>query len=748
MTGAAVQRVINALTDHGSTPKPSNGSYKALCPAHDDHNPSLSITQGTDGRVLLKCFTGCQPEDIVAALGLSMPDLFESRPKPRESRLREVRAYDYLRPDGSLSYQVVRYDPKNFKQRRPGGPDGWVWDLKDLSAEDRELPFKLPELAAFRGGQPEQALVIAEGEKDCLAIWEQEIPATCNAGGAGKWKDGHSKAVIRLSFTDVVIIADRDEPGKSHALAVRDSLRRNGYKGHLRTVIAVCDDGCKDPADLIAHHGKDWRDHFDDLIMGGVTSGDTLSLPTGAPDVATKLSPSISYEWGASVECVKPDWLWRDWLCKGALHVLAGKQSGGKSTWVAYVIARLLQGRLDAPSGLKAGVISLEESNDRLAARLRASGADMDRVALYLTVTDQDKDGKQVERPWRLPQDLDALKGFIVSVGLSLLVVDGAGYAISGNQDYANVGTVLSGLAKVAERTGCAILAITHTRKEGTTDAVTAAIGSTAWTAIPRICWVCGVDPDDETESRRIVAVSKTNYKRPKSSIAYTIADDEEFEVGYATNIKEVATTADQVVAPREPVEDRSELAEAKRIVRGLLSDGPMLSTELTKLAKKEGVSERTLQRARNALNVRSEQRREGGSLIGWEVSLPELGHLGHLGQVRVKTGQKPSSALECQHRQTDDALGGLGTVGASRENTLKTESLGQHGQPPSESRTTTEELTEVPEVIHRPEKSTEDEPPCSQCGKPMFYPDSIDRGFCEHCRLHPPESEPIDELF
>ena len=54
-----------------------NGSWKALCPAHDDTEPSLSVCEGDDGRALLKCFAGCENPEIVSALGLEMKDLFE-----------------------------------------------------------------------------------------------------------------------------------------------------------------------------------------------------------------------------------------------------------------------------------------------------------------------------------------------------------------------------------------------------------------------------------------------------------------------------------------------------------------------------------------------------------------------------------------------------------------------------------------------------------------------------------------------
>ncbi len=57
----------------------SNGSWKALCPAHDDREPSLSVSEGDENKAILNCFAGCETENIVAGLGLEMKDLFERR---------------------------------------------------------------------------------------------------------------------------------------------------------------------------------------------------------------------------------------------------------------------------------------------------------------------------------------------------------------------------------------------------------------------------------------------------------------------------------------------------------------------------------------------------------------------------------------------------------------------------------------------------------------------------------------------
>jgi hypothetical protein len=73
--------------------------WLARCPAHADRLPSLSITEGRDGRTLLRCFAGCTTEAIVGALGLKLGDLFRSearplrpgaiRTRPTPSRVRE-----------------------------------------------------------------------------------------------------------------------------------------------------------------------------------------------------------------------------------------------------------------------------------------------------------------------------------------------------------------------------------------------------------------------------------------------------------------------------------------------------------------------------------------------------------------------------------------------------------------------------------------------------------------------------------
>jgi hypothetical protein len=77
-------RLLNRLEGVKST---GPDQWVALCPAHEDQSPSLSIRDAGD-RLLLRCFAGCSTEAVVAALGLQMADLFAS--SPSESRFRSA----------------------------------------------------------------------------------------------------------------------------------------------------------------------------------------------------------------------------------------------------------------------------------------------------------------------------------------------------------------------------------------------------------------------------------------------------------------------------------------------------------------------------------------------------------------------------------------------------------------------------------------------------------------------------------
>lgn len=134
------------------------------------------------------------------------------RPKPKE---RIVATYDYRDANGDLVFQVVRYEPKTFRQRKPDGA-GWSWSVKGV----RQVPYRLPELIEAIG--LEQTVFIVEGEKDVEGLAKLGVAATCNAGGAGKWPADFAEY---FRGADVVILPDNDDAGRSHRDIVGQSLR-------------------------------------------------------------------------------------------------------------------------------------------------------------------------------------------------------------------------------------------------------------------------------------------------------------------------------------------------------------------------------------------------------------------------------------------------------------------------------------------------------------------------------------------
>jgi hypothetical protein len=188
----------------------------------------------------------------------------------------------------------------------------------------------------------------------------------------------------------------------------------------------------------------------------------------------------------SSVTPSKPEWVVEGWVLRRALNLVVGRQGAGKTTWAAYLVACITTEQTfpgDAERGpMTAAVLSLEEPDDRVVARLRAANSDLERVHLFGDVDDLDDEGNHYRRRWQLPKDIAVLGQAIIELGIDVVIVDGLGYSIVGDShNYSVVGSALAALAGEAERTNVAIVGLVHPPK-GVSDPVTAAIGSTAWT--------------------------------------------------------------------------------------------------------------------------------------------------------------------------------------------------------------------------------------------------------------------------
>lgn len=256
---AALERVNLSHKDLGG------GKVEAQCPSHDDRQPSLSVSRGEKG-VLLHCQAGCETADVVAALGLTMSDLFDEPSTNGNGHREVVAAYDYVDEEGRPLFGVARLPGKDFRQRRPDGS----WGIKGV----RRVLYRLPQVIdAVKAGK---TVWIAEGEKDVHALEAAGQVATTNPGGAGKWRAEYGE---HLRDARVAILADKDAPGRKHARQVAASLA-----GVARQVkVGQCPDH------------KDIADH----LAAGRKLSDIVPLPEevgDARDAGDATSPTSSHE--------------------------------------------------------------------------------------------------------------------------------------------------------------------------------------------------------------------------------------------------------------------------------------------------------------------------------------------------------------------------------------------------------------------------------------------------------------------
>lgn len=222
---APIDAVLSRLPDAA----PTRSGWSAHCPAHGDTNASLSISVGTDGRVLLHCHAGCAPQAVVAALGLTMSDLFpqaehgsstSTAPPVRARRVyatldlciagivaglgsswRHTSTYRY-----SNSFAVLRFDaPEKPKQIRPVHSIDANWLIGDPSG-------LLPLFGIERIGT-EPIVHLHEGEK-CAAIAQaMGFPAITSAHGSGAAAKSDWRGVAGKTL---IAFPDNDDAGRAY----------------------------------------------------------------------------------------------------------------------------------------------------------------------------------------------------------------------------------------------------------------------------------------------------------------------------------------------------------------------------------------------------------------------------------------------------------------------------------------------------------------------------------------------------
>lgn len=672
--------------------KTSGSGWAARCPAHEDHKPSLSVSEGEDGRALLHCHAGCATKAVCAALGLTLADLMPPRHEPqvlfgtrpvndprgtvgapangrgrkRSSELSApkprgkvyatandaVKALKKSRgtPSGMWTYHdasgapvgvVLRWDGDDGKSILPVArfPDGWY--IAHMPAP-RPL-YALPQLAEVR-----TALVV-EGEPCVEAARALGLTATTSSGGA---KSATQTDWSPLAGKEVWILPDHDAAGRKYAGDVAALLAALSP----RPVVKVLDPQAAfgradlpeghDLADALAECATD--DDWNQL-RAGIDAAARQAAPSAAPPPPGRPAPDLVCF--ADVVPTEVQWLWLARFALGRLTVLVGRPGEGKSFFTCDMSARVSTGT-DWPDGTPTPmgdvllICAEDDPADTIAPRLIAAGASMRRVHLLRAAKVTRADGEEATVSFDL-SNIDLIRESLDRLPeCKLLVVDPIGSYLGGGVDSHRdneVRAVLAPLGQLAAERGVAVVLVAHTRKAAADFADDTILGSRAFSGIARS--VVHLMSDREDRTRKLLLAGKNNLSVSAPGLAFTIEGDpprlewEPEPLDLSADDLMPKSSGSGTGAKRGPEPEKQNAASEWLI--DVLADGPMNVKALEVEAKEAGLSLATIRRARQTLNIKPKKAKVKDG--GWIWELPE-------GAQRAAAARRCSSTEEPEH--------------------------------------------------------------------------------------------------
>ncbi len=383
--------------------------------------------------------------------------------KDGKGRILEA-TYDYTDEGGELLYQVLRYrlasGKKDFRQRRPDGRGGWIYDLDGV----RRVLYRLPELAA----SPDKLIVIVEGEKDADRLNElfgdSDKFATTAAQGSydtGRWES--YAELLRGRFC--IVIPDADASGIRHARGICGFLQ--GVAGSVSLVELP---GVGPKGDV-----SDWLDQDNSLE-------ELLELLLAAPAWDPAAASIEGADIDASRDATAADlmranagtrWLWPQWIPLGVLTLLTAEPSTGKTRLGLDLTKRIALG-LSWPDGQPMDLsdrrpvviwIPADNQHSELADIPAAFGFPPEAIVLNTTLGNL-YGGTELEED----EQLQDLEDRIVRQQPALVIIDTiTNTSDAKSQDSADAKRQYKPLQDIAKRTGAAIVCVTHTNVAGKT---------------------------------------------------------------------------------------------------------------------------------------------------------------------------------------------------------------------------------------------------------------------------------------
>ncbi len=342
-------------------------------------------------------------------------------------------------------------------------------------------------------------------------------------------------------------------------------------------------------------------------------------------------------------------WLWSGRIPLGKLTVLDGDPGLGKSMITMDLAARVSRG-LEMPDGSRgdlegpAGVVILsaeDDPSDTIRPRLDAAGGDPSRVVLM--------SGVKTEKRERMATlaDVAEIRKSVEAVQAKLIIVDPIMAYLGGSDSHvdAEIRSLLAPLAQLAAELGVAILLVRHLNKAQGGNPIYRGGGSIGIIGAARTGLLVAAEPEDESGLRRVLAVTKSNLAKKAAALSYLI--EPTGSVAKVTWMGESHHTASTLLTDGE---QDSAFGEAKQFLQDALTSVPRRVPELQREAKQAGISWRTIERAKKALNAKKVK--EGfGSGSKWLWSLPAQAD-GGLNGLREEGDKNAKSSDSCEDRQ------------------------------------------------------------------------------------------------
>lgn len=572
------------------------GQWMAKCPAHDDHNPSLSIGL-RDGKVLFNCHYGCQPQDIAGAVGLTMKDLFLEdttyTPQPKAKKEKGVleREHIYPDPDGKplLKKLVFRRSDGSKEcpwQRWENGK--WIWGRGKIEPPLYMGADRLPE-----------GVFLVEGEKDVETLKALGIAAVSFPDGAkSKWRTEYGDI---LKGHKVFIVQDNDETGKEFAKMLASNLY--GLAASVK-IMDLCEIWPElpvkgDTTDIIQHFGPE---DGKNAMIGLAGMSAEWEPPKGA-------DPFIScFKTLDEFDEEEATWLVPGWLPEGQITLMAADGGIGKTTLWCNLITALSNGTtciLDPPDitrkAMRVAFLTTEDSvRKKLKKKLRTAGANEKNILTPDFLAD--KEGLLRNLKFNTPE----MSRFIKYFKPALCVFDPVQGFIPPDINMGSRNAMrdcLAPLISLGEECGTTFLIVCHTNKrKGAYGRDRIADSADLWD-ISRSVLMAGYTED---QGVRYLSNEKNNYTELQETMLFTI-DSEGRVVREGTSWKR----------DREYIQeaDLSRSAPKKEDCKEFILDAldaagePILSDDLQKKAKEHGYSFSTFKNARAELRKAKEIR-------------------------------------------------------------------------------------------------------------------------------------------